>query len=274
MMALISGCGGGGSGNSDKNDSTYSTVQAENNMYLLGGAMNDNIGLSSWSETIYDYYVDRLVQEGDSGDTYNNKTLACTSGGTMIINGRYSSSGPNTTYALSIDLNACVLSGSELGGRLSLDINVTDAITDWNVGFDRFVIGQNIEDESETNGTMFEHVTNATETGYTMINAIISGADSTNRYRDFKMSYLTSATKVDGTFEVVRNKVKCTEGSYTVQTFTPLTTDPSGVTDGEIGINQISYTFNADKSIDVVDGRTMWKMTENDYKILKCEGGV
>lgn len=274
IAALISGCGGGSSGSSDKNESGYSAVEAENNMYLLDGAVNDNVGLSNWSETIYDYYYDHLVQKRENNDTYNNKVLGCTSDGTMTINGYYSNSDLGYVYALSIDLNACILSGSELGGRLLLDLNVTDTFSDWNVSFDRFVIGQNMEGASETNGTMFEHATNATQTGYTLINATTSGADSANRYRDFKMTYLTSATKVDGAFDVVRNKKKCAEGNYTVLTFTPLTADSSGVTAGEIGINDISYTFNADKSIDVVDGLTMWKMTEDDYKTLKCESGI
>ncbi len=275
LLVLFGGCGSGGGSTSDS-DSKYSSTEAENNIYVLDGAFNDISGLSNWSEIIYNYYFDNLILEDDTQLTekYVNKTLNCLSEGSMIINGNYRFNDSNSTYYLDIKLNNCEIRGQVLSGKILLDIFTDEKLNVWNVTFDNFITGANLSNASHTTGELLQHNT-ASGYGYVILNTTVYNEKSKVLYHDFKMSISQlgseSTTSLEGSYEISQNKYSCINKNYTINTFSPLNFENDIAISGEIGINNIGYTFNADESIDVVDGRTMFTIKTEDYDTLKCD---
>ena len=281
IVLLFTGCGSGEKGGGENNSSKYLSSEAENSMLELEAAVNDITGLANWSVAVYDYYFDNLVLNRDVNFTekYDNKVLDCASGGSMKINGEATVAEHSGTYSLDINLSNCTVRGVMLGGKISLDINSSDINeSNWSVVFDDFVVGVNRSRGSHATGKLSQQVT-LSQTGRVVLNANVGSSAESIQYHNFGLRILQNdpelLVSLDGSYEILKNPFSCVKQVYSIQTFSNIKLDsivPMLPKSGEIGINDIGYTFNADKSIDVVDGRNMWTMKAEDYRSLKCDG--
>ena len=276
LAVTISGCGGGGSGGGGETP-TYSTTKAENNMGTLGGAMNDIIGLSSWSEAINGVFEEKYTRP-DQNTSFEDVVIACSAKGSMKVDGTYVLRKDDDMLDLNFEMDGCEMQGGELAGEIAIKttVKLIEKDTDWDIRFKRFTIGVGRSGESTTSGTLLQHISVSGNSQSLQLDAnTTSKAGEKVRYDGFRVQVDNEdKLKIDGKYEMIESNFNCLKGLYDIQTFSAMKTDsyvPFLPVDGEVGINGISYSFNADGGSEVVDGRTMWTMKVEDYADYKCD---
>lgn len=281
-MFLLAGCGGGDSKKGDDNAS-YSSTEAENNMYMADGMLNDIVGLTRWATIVYDTTVAE-AEIPESGKLWlKNKHIACKDNGALIVNGHFDGNQTHMDELYEIQLNQCPMQGTMLDGIVTMHIvsNVDSGKMSsiWDINYTGFTLGTDAQGKSVTNATIWEQY-NSNNTGMITLDGKVSNDSSAVDYHNFVLKILQSdpdfSIEISGHNTVEKSPAACALKTYDIQTLSTLTNMDSiltltTVSNGALDINGISYTFNESGEVEVVDGRVMWTMKPEDYNELKCD---
>ena len=202
-------------------------------------------------------------------------TQACSTSGTMTTDLNYAELQAGV-LDISVSYNNCVEGPLTTDGTLSLTGNIdlaTLQVSNLIATLDNFSASMD-GDTSTMNGTI--EIPMATKTELSMIlnarvEGTVDGKPVVFEYTNYSLVASGDSMEINGTVLVNFTPDSCVDGTYVIETISPLTTNSSGaITGGSIKVNGQLYTFNANGTLSTtIDGKTI--TVEADQEIEFCD---
>ncbi len=190
-------------------------------------------------------------------------TQNCSGGGSMSTNLNYAEL-QSGVLNISVSYDNCVESSVTTDGTLSLSGNIdlaTFQVSNLTATLDHFTVSVS-GDVSMMNGTIEIPVATTTQISMILnatVEGTIDGKSVQFEYRNYALESSGNSMHMNGTIVVDYTPDSCVDGTYTIETISPITTNASGaITGGSLKVNGQLYTFNANGTVSTtINGETI-----------------